>query len=177
MGRIPTVLLGRAPLKRPVNRVRIQSTEPSKGTFSAASGNQAAVTRYCRKIERSDEDGFTPKAILSALVERTLKRMQAQQDVLLLETGSDLNFDAHRGGSGLGVLSRINGKAETMGTHLRGTFAVRADGIPLVFPASKSTAVTTSGTVTSRPRRAIRHVDCGDGGTVRNWHGICPRRA
>ena len=128
------VPLGRALVKRLVKSVRIQSMAPSKTFFSAAGGNQAAVTGYYRMIERPEEDGFTPEAILSAHRERTLQRMRAQRDVLLIEDGTDLNFATHHGCSGLGVLSGGNGKAKTLGMHLHSTLAVSAAGIPLGVP-------------------------------------------
>ena len=129
-----SVALGRALVKRLVKSVRIQSMAPSKTFLSAAAGNQAAVTGYYRMIERPEGDGFTPEAILSAHRERTLKRMRAQRDVLLIEDGTDLNFATHHGCSGLGVLSGGNGKTRTLGMHLHSTFAVSAEGIPLGVP-------------------------------------------
>ena len=123
--------LGGALVKRMVKSVRIQSMAPSKTFFSAACGDQAAVTGYYRMIERPEEGGFTPEAILSAHRERTLKRMRGAETALLIQDGTDLNFATHGGCSGLGVISRTKGAAGTLGIHMHSTFAVNGDGLPL----------------------------------------------
>ncbi len=128
------VPLGGALVKRIVKSVRIQSMAPSKTFFSAACGDQAAVTGYYRMIERPEEGGFTPEAILAAHRERTLKRMRGAQTVLLIEDGTDLNFATHGGCSGLGVISRNKGGSGTLGIHMHSTFAVSGDGVPLGVP-------------------------------------------
>ncbi len=126
--------LGRALVKRMVKSVRIQSMAPSKTFFSAACGDQAAVTGYHRMIERPEEGGFTPEAVLSAHRERTLKRMRGAETALLIQDGTDLNFATRGGCSGLGVISRTKGAAGTLGIHMHSTFAVNGNGLPLGVP-------------------------------------------
>ena len=126
--------LGRALVKRMVKSVRIQSMAPSKTFFSAACGDQAAVTGYYRMIERPEEGGFTPEAVLSAHRERTLKRMRGAETALLIQDGTDLNFATRGGCSGLGVISRTKGAAGTLGIHMHSTFAVIGNGLPLGVP-------------------------------------------
>ena len=126
--------LGGALVKRIVKSVRIQSMAPSKTFFSAACGDQAAVTGYYRMIERPEEGEFTPEAILAAHRERTLKRVRGAATVLLVQDGTDLNFATHGGCSGLGVISRNKGSAGTLGIHMHSTFAVSGDGLPLGVP-------------------------------------------
>ena len=126
--------LGGALVKRIVKSVRIQSMAPSKTFFSAACGDQAAVTGYYRMIERPEEGGFTPEAILSAHRGRTLKRMRGAETALLIQDGTDLNFATHGGCSGLGVISRNKGGAGTLGIHMHSTFAVDGNGLPLGVP-------------------------------------------
>ena len=57
---------GKALVKRLAMSITIQSMAPSKTFFSAACGDQAAVTGYDRMMEHPDTDGFTPEEILSA---------------------------------------------------------------------------------------------------------------
>ena len=126
--------LGGALARRIVKSVRIQSMAPSKTFFSAACGDQAAVTGYYRMTGRPEEGEFTPEAILAAHRERTLKRVRGAATVLLVQDGTDLNFATHGGCSGLGVISRNKGSAGTLGIHMTGTFAVSGDGLPLGVP-------------------------------------------
>ena len=126
--------LGGALVKRMVKSVRIQAMAPSKTFFSAACGDQAAVTGYYRMIERPEDGGFTPEAILSAHRERTLKRMRGAGTALLVQDGTDLNFATHGGCSGLGVISRTRGSAGTLGIHMHSTFALDGEGLPLGVP-------------------------------------------
>ena len=125
---------GRALVKRLVRSVRIQSMAPSKTFFTAACGNQAAVTGYYRMIERPAEGDFTPEAILAAHRERTVKRMRGAETVLLIQDGTDLNFATRGNCSGLGVISRNKGSAGTLGIHMHSTFAVNGEGVPLGVP-------------------------------------------
>ena len=50
-------------VKRLVKSVRIQAMAPSKTFFSAASGDEAAVSGDDRMMERHDTEAFTPEAI------------------------------------------------------------------------------------------------------------------
>ena len=126
--------LNRALVKRMVKSVKIQSMAPSKTFFSAACGDQAAVTGYYRMIERPEDGAFTPEAILSAHRERTLKRLRGAGTALLIQDGTDLNFATHRGCADLGVISRNKGAAGTLGIHMHSTFAVNGNGVPLGVP-------------------------------------------
>ena len=85
-------------------------------------------------IERPEEGGFTPEAVLSAHRERTLKRMRGAETALLIQDGTDLNFATRGGCSGLGVISRTKGAAGTLGIHMHSTFAVNGNGLPLGVP-------------------------------------------
>ena len=86
--------------KQLIKSVRIQSMAPSQAFLSANGSDEAAVTGYYRMIDRPEDNGFTPEAILSAHRERTMKRIRAQRTVLLIEDGCDLNFAPHHGYEG-----------------------------------------------------------------------------
>ncbi|MCY4289397.1 MAG: DUF4338 domain-containing protein, partial [Aestuariivita sp.] len=130
---------GDAPLAKPlvkrlVKSVRIQAMAPSKTFFSAASGDEAAVSGYYRMIDRPDTEAFTPEAILATHRERSLCRIRGAKTALLIQDGSDLNFATHGACEGLGVISRTKGSAGTLGIHMHNTFAVNEEGVPLGVP-------------------------------------------
>ena len=117
--------------KRLVRSVAIQALSPSKTFFTAASGDQAAVTGYYRMIEHPDETAISAETILAAHRERTRRRLQGQSTVLLVQDGRELNFATHMGCEGLGKISRNKGSAGTLGLHMHTSLAVAADGVPL----------------------------------------------
>ncbi|MCY4314633.1 MAG: DUF4338 domain-containing protein [Roseovarius sp.] len=134
---------GAAPRGKPRDRLvasaAVQAASPSKTFFTAARGNQALVTGYCRMIGKADREhvGLTPEGILAGHGERTMRRMRGAGKVLPVQDGTDLNFATRHGCDGLGAVSR-NGRggagSGTPGMHMHGTFAVGADGIPLGVP-------------------------------------------
>ena len=117
--------------KRLVRSVAIQALSPSKTFFTAASGDQAAVTGYYRMIEHPDETAISAETILAAHRERIRRRLQGQSTVLLVQDGTELNFATHMGCEGLGKISRNKGSAGTLGLHMHTSLAVAADGVPL----------------------------------------------
>ena len=167
---------GAALVKRMVKSVRIQAMAPSKTFFSAACGDQAAVTGYYRMIERPEEGEFTPEAILSAHRERTLKRMRGAGTALLVQDGTDLNFATHGGCSGLGVISRTKVGAGTLGIHMHSTFALNGEGLPLGVPCIEFACPDGTSDTGSRRRPGNPPAGCGDGGTPRNWRRRRPAR-
>ncbi|MDE0534632.1 MAG: transposase DNA-binding-containing protein [Albidovulum sp.] len=125
---------GEAPLgdarlaRRLVRCVELQAKAPSKTFFSAAAGDEAAVTGHYRLIERPDESKATPEAILATHRARTEQRMRGRETVLCIQDGTDLNFATHPLCEGL---DRIGGNANskgTLGLHLHSTLA--AGGTP-----------------------------------------------
>ena len=123
---------------RLVVSAEVQATAPAKTFFMAASGNQALVTGFYRMMRKADYEhiGLTPEGILAGHRDRTMRRMRGAKTALLIQDGTDLNFAAHHGCDGLGIIAGGDkGKGSgTLGIHMHGTFAVNAQGIPLGVP-------------------------------------------
>jgi hypothetical protein len=57
--------------------------------------------------------------------------MKAQQTVLCIEDGSDLNYNSLSHCEGLGVIGTNQAGTQSLGLHLHSTFVVTPDGLPL----------------------------------------------
>ncbi|MDE0111744.1 MAG: transposase DNA-binding-containing protein, partial [Albidovulum sp.] len=131
-GRGPGTVFGDPRLtSRLVRCVEMQAKAPSKTLFSAAAGDEAAVTGYYRLIEQPDESKATPEAILATHRARTEQRMRRQETVLCIQDGTDLNFAAHPLCEGLDRIGNNGNSKGTLGLRLHSTLAVGGDGIPL----------------------------------------------
>ena len=117
--------------RRLVRCAELQAKAPSKTFFSAAAGDEAAVTGCYRLIERPDESKATPEATLATHRARTEQRMRKQETVLCIQDGTDLNFVAHPLCEGLDGIGRNRSSTGALGLHLHSTLAVSGEGIPL----------------------------------------------
>ena len=153
---------GQAPLgdrrltRRLVRCVELQAKAPAKTFFSAAAGDQAAVTGYYRLIERPDESKATPEAILATHRARTEQRMRKQEAVLCIQDGTDLNFATHPLCEGLDRIGRNRNSKGTLGLHLHSTLAVGGDGIPLGVARMEFSGPDDEGPKTGRWLRGWR---------------------
>ena len=110
---------------------RIQAEKPGETFSGAAQGDWARVKGYYRMIDKPDDSAITLAAILAPHRERTVQRMKAQQTVLCIEDGSDLNYNSLAHCEGLGVIGSNQTGTQSRGLHLHSTFVVTPDGLPL----------------------------------------------
>lgn len=96
-----------------------------------AQGDWPLVKGYYRMIDKPNDHGITPAAILAAHRERTLQRMLGQQTVLCIQDGTDLNYNGLAQCEGLGVIGTNQTGARSRGMHLHSTLVVTTDGLPL----------------------------------------------
>lgn len=117
--------------KRLVQSAMMQADDPMRAFSGVAEGNWAALKGYYRFIDQPDESAATMEHILAPHRERTLRRMQAQQTVLCIQDGTDLNFNALSTCDGLGTIGTNQTGATSRGLHLHSTLAVTGEGLPL----------------------------------------------
>jgi hypothetical protein len=126
--------------KRLVDSARIQAEMPAEAFSGAAQGNWALVKGYYRMIDKPDDCAITMEAILAPHRERTVQRMLAQQTVLCIQDGSDLNYNSLAQCEGLGVIGTNQTSATSRGLHLHSTLVVTTDGVPLGLLSAKCEA-------------------------------------
>ena len=117
--------------KRLVDSVRVQAEMPGESFSGAAQGNWPLVKGYYRMIDKPDDSAVTLEAILAPHRERTVQRMLAQDTVLCIQDGTDLNYNSLAQCKGLGVIGTNQTSAQSRGLHLHSTLVVTTDGVPL----------------------------------------------
>ena len=117
--------------KRLVDSARVQTEKPGESFSGAAQGNWPLVKGYYRMIDQPDDAAITLEAILAPHRERTLQRMMAQQTVLCIQDGTDLNYNRLSQCEGLGVIGTNQTGAQSRGLHLHSTLVVTTEGLPL----------------------------------------------
>ena len=117
--------------KRLVESARIQAEKPAEAFSGAAQGNEPLVKGYYRMIDKPDDSAITLEAILAPHRERTVQRMLAQQTVLSIQDGTDLNYNSLARCEGLGVIGTNQTGAQSRGLHLHSTLVVTTEGVPL----------------------------------------------
>ena len=93
--------------------------------------DRAAVKGYYRLIEHPEKSQITPEHIVAPHRARIIERMRAQDTVLCIQDGTDLNFATRPGCEGLSIIGRNQTSAKTLGLHLHLTLAVSGTGLPL----------------------------------------------
>lgn len=117
--------------RRLVSSAAMQADAPMQAFCSVAREDWAAAKGYYRLIDQAEDSAVTPENILAPHRERSLRRMQAQDTVLCVQDGTDLNFAKRPQCAGLGVIGSNQTGAQTRGLHLHSTFAVSTEGLPL----------------------------------------------
>jgi hypothetical protein len=150
---------GAAPLgdrrltRRLVSSAAMQAEAPMQAFCSVASEDWAAAKGYYRLIDQAEDSAVTPQNILAPHRERTLRRMQAQDTVLCIHDGTDLNFATHAQCTGLGVIGTNQTGAQTRGLHLHSSFAVNTEGLPLGVLRAHFDAPQPAGTARKAPEQ------------------------
>jgi len=106
----------------------------------AAGGNWSKVKAYYRLIDKPDDSAVTMPNILLPHREQTIRRMKAENIVLCIQDGSDLNYNNLDQCEGLGVIGSNQTGAISRGLHMHSTIAVTTDGLPLGVLRSECTA-------------------------------------
>ncbi len=101
-----------------------QPEMPGEAFSGAAQGNWPLVKGYYRMIDKPDDSAITLNAILAPHRERTLQLMMAQQTVLCIQDGTDLNYNSLAHCEGLGVIGANQTSAQSRGLHLHSTLVV-----------------------------------------------------
>jgi hypothetical protein len=126
--------------KRLVESARIQAEKPTEAFSGAARGNWPLVKGYYRMIDQPDDSAITLDAILAPHRERTVQRMMAEQTVLCIQDGTDLNFNSLACCEGLGVIGTNQTGAQSRGLHLHSTLVITSEGVPLGLLGAKCEA-------------------------------------
>lgn len=126
--------------KRLIEIGQKQSMNPGCSYSGAAKGSWTEVKGYYRFIEQPDDSGVTMENILAPHREQTIRRMKAERTVLVIQDGSDLNFNNLTQCEGLGLISSNQTGAKSFGLHLHSSFAVNTGGLPLGVLRSKCSA-------------------------------------
>jgi len=117
--------------RRLVSSAALQAESPMHAFCNVASADWAAVKGYYRLIDQGEDSAVTPANILAPHRMRTVRRMQAQDTVLCIQDGTDLNFATRAQCTGLGVIGTNQTGAQTRGLHMHSSFAVSSEGLPL----------------------------------------------
>lgn len=122
-----------------------RASQPGRAFSGVGKGDWAAVKGYYRLIDHPDEAAVSMENILIPHRERTIRRMKAQQTVLCIQDGTDLDYSNLDRCEGLGMIGSNQTGAKAMGLHLHSTLAVTPHGLPLgvlnaqcMAPVSKS---------------------------------------
>ncbi|KAB2832491.1 MAG: hypothetical protein F9K48_10380 [Candidatus Brocadia sp.] len=94
-------------------------------------------------------------AILQPHRERAIQRMKAQETVLRIQDGSDLNYSTLERCEGLGSVDTNQTGKQSKGLHLHSTFAVTSSGLPLGVLRTKCVAWQQRFEEDKRPLSAI----------------------
>ena len=125
-------------------------------TYSGvAGGNWPKVKAYYRLIDKPNDSAVTMSNILLPHREQTIRRMKAENIVLCIQDGSDLNYNKLDKCEGLGVIGSNQTGAISRGLHMHSTIAVTTEGLPLGILRSECTAPKLKSKDDNRPASAI----------------------
>ncbi len=125
-------------------------------TYSGATGGDwPKVKAYYRLIDKPDDSAVTMSNILLPHREQTIRRMKAENTVLCIQDGSDLNFNKLDQCEGLGVIGSNQTGAISRGLHMHSMIAVNTEGLPLGILRSECTAPELKSKDDKRPASAI----------------------
>jgi len=132
-----------------------KAKKPDRAFSGVAGGEWPAVKGYYRLIDHPDESSVTMENILLPHRERTIRRMKAQQTVLCIQDGSELDYSSLGHCQGLGVIGTNQTGAKSRELHLHSTLAVTSDGLPLGVLKAQCLARGLKSTTDNRPSSVI----------------------
>jgi hypothetical protein len=146
--------------RRLVSVARAKAQNPGKAWTRVAKGDWPATKAYYRLIDQPEDSPIAMPSIMQTHRQQTIRRMAAQQTVLCIQDGSDLNYSSLDQCEGLGQIGSNQTGARSRGLHLHSTLAVSTRGLPLGVLRAQCTApaVQRSGakTAKSKPGRKTK---------------------
>lgn len=105
--------------------------QPGRPFSAALKGDWPSVKGYYRLIEKPDDSEVTMENILQPHRERTMSRMKAEETVLCIQDGTDLDYSGMVECEGLGPIGSNQTGTKSKGLHLHTTMAITTKGVPL----------------------------------------------
>jgi len=141
--------------RRLVSSATTLAKQPGRAFSGVAKGDWAAVKGYYRMIDAPDDSAVTMENILLPHRKRTVLRMKAQDTVLCIQDGSDVNYSGLDQCEGLGTIGTNQTGATSRGLHLHTTLATTTDGIPLGVLLAQCDSPEPKSKEDDRPSSAI----------------------
>jgi hypothetical protein len=117
--------------RRLVECARMKADDPGAAFTRVAASDLAAVKGYYRLIDYPDAEAVSVATILAPHRARTVRRLEAQPTVLVIQDGTDLDYTALAACDGLGVIGTNQTGAQSRGLHVHSLLAVTPAGLPL----------------------------------------------
>lgn len=124
--------LGDQRLSKRLVEIGLNKAESPGTSYSGASqGEWPKVKAYYRFIDQPDDSAVAPSHILLPHREQTIRRMKAENTVLCVQDGTDLNYNSLVDCTGLGQIGTNQTGATSAGLHLHSSLALTTTGLPL----------------------------------------------
>ncbi len=117
--------------QRLVTIAQAKGQSPGRSFSGVFDGEWAKTKATYRFLDKPDESAVNMENILAPHRARTVRRMMAQETVLCIQDGSELNYTNLKQCQGLGFLKANQTGAKTKGLNLHSTFTVTPGGLPL----------------------------------------------
>ena len=108
-----------------------KAESPGTSYRGASQGEWPKVKAYYRFIEQPDDSAVAPSHILLPHREQTIRPMKAENTVLCVPDGTDLNDNSLVDCTGLGQIGTNQTGATSAGLHLHSSLALTTTGLPL----------------------------------------------
>jgi len=108
-----------------------KAQSPGCSYNGASQGEWPKVKAYYRFIDQPDDSAITLQNILLPHREQTIRRMKAENTVLCVQDGTNLNYSRLVDCTGLGQIGTNQTGATSAGLHLHSTLALTTEGLPL----------------------------------------------
>jgi len=116
--------------RRLVEIVGAQAAHPGGSYAEACGGDRYKLKGYYYLLNNEREE-VTAENMLATHRRQTLRRMKAEELVLIIQDTTDLNFSTRAGCTGLGQIGTNQTGAKSRGLRLHSAFAVNESGLPL----------------------------------------------
>lgn len=117
--------------QRLVRSATVQADHPMRFFPGAAGGDKAMIKGYYRLLDQPDDSAVTMENILLPHRQQTVRRMQAEQVVLCIHDGTNLDYNGAAECQGLGIIGTNQTGAKSRGLYLHSTLTVTEEGLPL----------------------------------------------
>jgi len=117
-----------------------KAENPGSSYSDATQGDWPKVKAYYRFIDQPDDSAVTMSNILLPHREQTIRRMKAENTVLCVQDGTDIDYSRLTECTGLGQIGTNQTGATSAGLHLHSTLALTTEGLPLGVLLAQCTA-------------------------------------